>query len=294
MTPSKILVGVLAAATCVGQQTTTSLEETRTSQSSSTTTTMQTGSAAIAGNQAQRSRMATEMLRHVHQAREAIEQDNRIQALQHVKEARSAFDRLDQAMSAETSKVVPIYEELEQVSIIGPIKAAKQSSEGEGAGRASADRAAPGAVQEAAAEYTVISLDTTTVKPHLEAVEAALEQGNLRQADAGLKTIQSGVNLASVSSDLPLLRARQNLAMAHRLASEGRHQEAGAPLKEAAEALNTYATTLTGTRAAEATRMRDEIRDFARNIGQNPSDAAGQISTWWDRTTGWTASEPKQ
>jgi hypothetical protein len=40
--------------------------------------------------------------------------------------------------------------------------------------------------------------------------------------------------------------------------------------------------------------MRDEIRDFARNIGQNPSDAVGQISTWWDRTTGWTASEPKQ
>jgi hypothetical protein len=247
----------------------------------------------MAGNQAQRSRMAAEMLRHVDQARQAVERNNRTQALQHVKEARSAFDRLEQAMSADGGKVVPIYQELEQVSILGPIKAAKQSSEEEGAGRSSADRAAPAAVQESAAEYTVISLDTTAVKPHLEAVEAALEQGNLRQADAGLKTIQSGVSLASVSSDLPLLRARQNLAMAHRLASEGRYEEAGGPLKEAAEALNTYATTLTGTRAAEATRTRDEIRDFARNIGQNHSDAASQISTWWDRTTAWTNGEPR-
>ena len=310
MKPTKILIGALAAAFCFGQQSTTANQDTKTNQSRSSETSAQKDRAGMTGKQADLSRTAAEMLRHVNQARQAIEQDNRNEALKHVKQARSAFDNLDQTMSAESSKIVPIYEELESVSIIGPIRTAKQTSQEQESEqqseKSSADRSAgrsaaqedqtpaqAPAVQQMAAEYTIVALDTAAVKPHLEAVEAALEQGNLRQADAGLKTIQSGVTLASVASDLPLLRARRNLALAHQMASEGKSEQAAAPLKEAAEALSTYATTITGTRAAEANRMRDEIREFAGNIGQQ-EDAANRISQWWDRTTEWTATQPQQ
>ena len=72
-----------------------------------------------------------------------------------------------------------------------------------------------------AAEYTVIWLDTSAATPHLEAAEAALKQGNLAQADAGLQAIQASVALTTADADPPLLLARRSLAQAHRMVAEG-------------------------------------------------------------------------
>ena len=190
----------------------------------------------MSGERAARSQVASEMLRHIDQARLEIGKRDRIAATRHIGQAQNALRKLNPEAAAQgqsARNIVPIYEELEQASIIGPIQAAKQTSQAQSpesapAGRArqpapsSADRSATSPeVRKMAAEYTVIWLDTSAATPHLEAAEAAIKQGNLAQADAGLQAIQASVALTTADADPPLLLARRSLAQAHRMVAEG-------------------------------------------------------------------------
>jgi hypothetical protein len=99
--------------------------------------------------------------------------------------------------------------------------------------------------------------------------------------------------LVSVEADRPLVQARENLALARDLAQQGRYQEMAAPLRAAADALQSYQAEST-THAGDARDMARQMRSYAANLNpsanQNSSSMMQEIDTWWQTTRGWSSS----
>lgn len=205
--------------------------------------------------------------------------------------------------------LVPIYDELRQVSVLGPVEAAK---------RQSARVAQPGtAITDIDLQRTRVLLSTEAAQAHLGAARAALAgkgeaKGEARweDADAALSAVQSGVIFEFVETSLPLLKASQNLALARaRLSGKGADlADARAALIEAADALDSFAETATGTTAEEAGQMVIAIRALADDLESNAvqgkgkrrgqgqamiartGQQTGQIDRWWNKVSDWRAS----
>lgn len=83
-------------------------------------------------------------------------------------------------------------------------------------------KTAPGtSVESAAGQYTVVRVDVPMAENHLQAALQALNESDLRTANANLAAVQKGVTMVMVAADLPLLRARQNLALASAAVKSG-------------------------------------------------------------------------
>jgi hypothetical protein len=241
--------------------------------------------------------LASNVLTDTDQARRAIASNDKDTALQKVNHALDVVNMIQSASGAE-AQVVPIYTELQQVAIIGPIEAAKARKEGQAGGtRRSNTQSNPNttesrqtettpAVQEVKARYTSVSLDMGMAKDHLMAAKGALEKGSLEEADAALAAVQNGVVLTAVESDLPLLKARQNLILAKALAQQGR--DPSGPLKVAADALAEYAAISSDPHASEASKLRNEIE---ANLASATTD---KIDSWWTQTASWMSQRQTQ
>ncbi len=252
---------------------------------------------------------AARLLKHVHQARRAIASDDRDEVSNHVEQAQLLGLIVERVMPEVVVKakitagdleytdeeavkplVVPIYDELEKVSILGPVMQAKRDAED------------ATAVQTSTVPLTLdVKLRQTKVKLNvglamslLERAKKAIADGDLAIAGASLASIQTGVIFEYALSDLPLERARINLAEAQSLVEQGEYRGARFALKVASDSLQTYAKGVGDQQSKEAEQLRAEIDDLLRKTSQENAEAQellgsfeDTIAGWWDRITGW-------
>jgi len=232
-----------------------------------------------------RSAAAAQMLILTDQARHAIAKGNKPDAIQNVTGA------LDLAADAQGPRI-PIYAEMEQLSIVGPITAEKRRQTG-AADRLGPVKSSPD-VQEAS-EFTIISVDMEMAKAQLNAAKTALTSGTPQDADKALAMLQNRVDLLTVESHMPLLKARQNLYLAKTMAQQGRLGDAIIPLRTASEALTKYSKNPTARHADDAAKKRQEIDSQIGTLGEDAKAASTKIDIWWNQTVDWFSQEqPKQ
>ena len=277
---------------------------------------------------------AGRLLKHVHQARQAINQQHKQQAVGHIDKglmlaqiieravptyqvtARIQADNLTYEDKEQVKQLmVPIYAELEKVTLMGPLMAAKQEAGKNGGGghksmpgqpSQSGQPSRPSSVEQPSQSamtpvvagvelhHTHIMLDVSAAKEHLQAAKQALNNNKYEAADGALAAVQRGVNFAYVEVDLPLLRARENLMLAKAQVQAGQVQDARMLLEAAAQALETYAQHADKSRASQVQSLQKEIQNYAQQLPQqsqqgqqknqkNQQAVVEQIDEWWDR-----------
>lgn len=233
------------------------------------------------------SRLAARMIMETDMARKAIAANNRTQADQHINNALSLARQIKRLEP--NKNIIPIYAELESKSVLQPVLEARGQTQA--APRTDESQAQPPAegvvVQRTRGQFTFIGIDTANSVKQLEAAKAALDNNNPVAADDALRTVEDNVITAQVSKDMPLLRARQNLALAETYAKQGRSRDASAALNAAASGLASYASS-GGTHASEARALEQQVRSYSQKVGQQPpQQAAAQIGDYWNQTTSW-------
>lgn len=283
-----------------------------------------------------RSHLASELLKDTDQARKAISSSSNDQALICVNQALNAASSLRStaannpnsgANNNTNNRLVPVYTEWESASVIGPVVAEQsqrshqsgsnpparnqtgnQSSNQPGAQNShkSASQATPETVRNVTGSITTIGIDPQMAYTHLQAAKSALGQSNLKQADQALAAVQDSVLLESVKSDLPLLKARQNLALACQAIKRSDDTEASAALRSAGNGLDEYANAFAGSKAGQAEQLRQQIDSYAKNLASNSTrqtnsqnaqtksqsaqtnsqNAQNKVQNWWNQVSG--------
>jgi hypothetical protein len=271
---------------------------------------------------------AGRLLKHVHQARQAVNQQQKQQAIGHIDKGLMLVQIIESAVPTYqvTARIqsgnmtyedkeqvkqleVPIYAELEKVTLMAPLMAAKQeaakndraahkSMSGQQSQQSSSEQpsqpsrsAMTPVVAGVEMRHTHIMLDVSAAKEHLQAAKHALSNDKYEAADGALAAVQRGVGFAYVEVDLPLLRARENLMLAKAQVQAGQVQDARMPIESAAQALERYAPRADKPRAAQVQSLQKEIQNYAQQLSQQPQQGqqkkqqavVEQIDEWWDR-----------
>jgi hypothetical protein len=254
---------------------------------SKTTTKTTTSTTSTTRRKASVASQAANMLVKTDQARKAIAGNNKAEALRDVDQAMAFADQVPRTAGGQ---MVPIYQELEEVAVVSP-GAVAQTSRAQGyADRPEGAPQLEPSVRDVTGQYTSISVDMAGAKAHLAAAKAALQKDNFQQADSALAAVQNGVMLTSIESDLPLVRARQNLVLAKTMAQQGRAADAAPSLKAAADALQEYENTPGVQHASEAEQLRQEINSNLTSITGNSPDAVSKINGWSNQLSAWFPS----
>ncbi|MCO6429887.1 MAG: YfdX family protein [Deltaproteobacteria bacterium] len=244
---------------------------------------------------------AGRLLVHVDRARTALNQENSDDALRNINQGKTlakivennaSVYRVTTSISSGDLKystdervrslLIPIYTELERVSIIAPIAAAKQSEQAR-KDSAKLQREPAAKVTDVNLAATSIQLDVATANQQLKQAESAIRQGNLEEADQALERIQQSVAMSYVAVDLPLVQARQNLMLAEAYAQDGRTQDVKRLLQSVADSLEQYAKNADSAKEKEVKSLRDEIENTGQELQGEQQLATQQINDWWQQ-----------
>jgi len=245
------------------------------------------------------SQAGARLLLHVDKARQALAYKDKEEALNQINKGLTlariidrtapacqvnatikAGDLVYQDQSMEKMLDIPIYSELGQVSILAPIEAAKRDS-----AQKSQLTGIP-VVQDVELQHTAVTLDARMSKRQLKAAKTMLDNDQPEPADQALAAIQtSGVSFTYAETDLPLIRARENLTLAKDLLTQQRPEAARTALHEAAHALSSYGRQVDETRASQVKSLRQQITELSQNLENNQAGAAERISHLWDQVT---------
>ncbi len=200
--------------------------------------------------------LASSVLDHTIKARTAIAAGDAAAARRDVDEGLRQATRARAALEAFGKPlVVPLSEEVETTSTIGPMKRGKPI-----------DRKA--SVREVEVEHRSVTLDVGMAQDKLTAARAALDRGDTAAADAQLAALAQGAEEQTVLQDPALLKARQNLLLARTRVEQGRYKDAEAPLRTAANALG------------EDSPMGRDIANYAKRIRRDNTGALDRIDAW--------------
>jgi len=251
---------------------------------------------------------AGRILKHVNDARVAIEEEKKKAALQDVKKGLTLVKIIEQAVprmkvkaeiqagdikyqheEEKKQSLIPIFEELDQVDVVGPTKGAK-TEKGSKSGKSPS---VPPAVTFAGIEFTSLDLNLPLAKRNLTRAKKALEDNRSDDADLALLDIQTrGVLFGLVEEYLPLREAADNLKLAEYEFKNGQTKEALAALKVASDALKDYEKTAGENRSKDVKKLHQEIDDLSGKL-EHQKDQKGvvkKIASWWDRVTKWLKS----
>jgi len=239
---------------------------------------------------------AAEILKHVNEARMAIGKKDMKAAGAHVDQGLVLVKIINETVPTfqvettikagqlnyvdkENSKlpIVPIYDELQRVSVMAPVEAAKKEASKSGV---------PVAV-DVELIHTRADLNVDLAREGLQAAKDSIQKDDSRTADNALASIQTGVIFNYAKMDLPLEKIRENLLLAKNLVDVGKNKEAKAALDVAGDALMDYEKGAGVSRASESKALREEIQKLSQDIEKNSKGAADQIMGWWDKVRKW-------
>ena len=251
---------------------------------------------------------AGRILKHVDQARKALAKQDKNTALAQVDKGLSLAMIIEQTIPPVLVKatikagtiqyqdedqvkrlVVPIYQELDTVSIVGPVVAAKKESASKDTTQAN-KAPAKEKVEELGEDYASVTLNVEEAKAYLENAKDALTKGKFDEAGKDLATIQEGVTLVYDVESGPLADARQDLVRAQMYLNDDSPKQAERALKDAAESLSRYEKS-GGKHQDEARTIRDEMAALSKELAQEKQGPVDKIKEklmgWWDRVRSW-------
>jgi hypothetical protein len=264
------------------------------------------------------SKMAVQAVRLTDEARQAIINKDQHSAQNDVDRAVSLLKQVETKLpnnKNDKTHVVPIFAELEQTSFLQPVLTAKNQNQGQQS--ANADKAnystnktmannsqssalpqsdqpaqTPEIVNRVEGGYSYIGLDVDAAMEHLQAAKQQLANNEPGKADLELARAQQSVDTGSISTDMPLVRARENLALARDEVSSGKYSQAKAELKAAANALNNYAQDSQAQHAKDAKNLMTEIKSQTASMQGSHGVDRQKIDTWWNEIANWTGQKP--
>ncbi len=226
--------------------------------------------------------MAVGVLEQSRLARAAAASRDTAGALDHIAQAaKLASDIQRQPHDASRPLLVPVYTDIDSVSMYGPVKRGKNDE------LTARRMKRQTSVRETTAEITRASLNIGEAADRLEAARAALERRDFAGADAALAGVENAVVRESANRNAPLLRARQNLGLARARVLENKFKDAAAPLRAAADALDDYRRISPGPQGVTAASMAHDIRTFADAVHRLHGDALQKIDAWMGPVNQW-------
>ena len=220
------------------------------------------------------------LLTDTQQARRAIRENNTQLAEADVNKALQTANQLTSTHTG-NGNLIPLYSEIGEYTMMGTPRRTNASQ-----ANANANGSTHVAVRRVVGNYTSVALDVNLAKTHLEAAQQALNSGNMQAAQQALRGVEDSVMETEVATDMPLLRARENLMLARWAVNKGEYGEAHAALRSASQALATYDES-GGSHASDAQQLRSQIASYNQSIRQNHADASAKIESWWNQVSGW-------
>jgi len=251
---------------------------------------------------------AGRILKHVNDAREDIQEEKKKEALEDIEQGLTLVKIIEKAVppvkvkaeiqagdikyqheEEERQTLIPIFEELDQVDVVGPTKEVKK----EKGSKSGKKRPVSSAVTYSGIEFTSLDLNLPWAKRNLIRAKKALEDNRSDDADMALLNIQTrGVLFGLVEDYLPLREAADNLKLAEFELKNGQTSEAKAALTGASDALKDYEKIAGENRSKDVKKLHEEIDDLSGKL-EHQNDREGvtkKISSWWDRVTKWLKS----
>lgn len=224
------------------------------------------------------------VLQQTDEAKQAVRDRNKQLALTNINEALSHLDQASTiARSENLGSTVPIFAEFGTTAVIGPIQPAKAQTGQPGAAQQPLTdeerQYQTPVVRDIEAEYTDLAINLDTARTHLEAARDALQKNDFATADSALTAVQSGVMVRQAETDMPLVRARLNLALAEQHINQGNYDQARAPLQEASDALAAYS----GQHTREVTQIQSDLTSLLENYDQARPQAAERVHRMWNQ-----------
>ena len=239
-----------------------------------------------------------------------------------------AGKELPAAGNKNNSHVVPIFAEMEQTSFLQPVLTAK-SQVGSGQGSQSASNRSsqhqqsasntqnqesenqvsasnqnpsaqesalpqsdrPPVVKRVEGGYSYIGLDLNAAKEHLQAAKQYLSKNEPGKADLELARTQDSVDTGAVTTTMPLVRARENLALARNEVKNNKYSKAKVNLAAASKALNQYGTQSQAKHAEDAKSLGSQIESYSSSIQSKHKEALSKIDNWWNQLADWTGQK---
>ncbi len=268
------------------------------------------------------SKMAVHALRLTDQARRALINKDQNRASNDVDQALSLLNQAEQKMPVnknDNTHVVPIYAELEQTSFLQPVLTAKGQSQGEqpsAANKGPQSNSAsnnsqtannsqssalpqsdqprqnrPEVVKWVEGGFSYIALDVDGAREHLQAARQALKNNDPGKADLELARAQESVDTGTIGTNMPLVRARENLSLARSDVSSGEYPQAKADLTAAANALKNYSKNGQAPHAQDAGKLSSQIQSAASTVRSKQTAASQKIDNWWNQLANWTGQK---
>lgn len=247
---------------------------------------VQSGGSGMSMNHASKhrrfSRQGLRILAQIEQARQSIAANQTQTAMEHIQ--RALAERSQLAMTVQKAGqpiLVPLYWEMDETSVLGPVLAARSD------GGRQPSKSAPITVEEAGTQYTFVGLDLNKVERRLVAAQTALKNNDPKSADASLRHIGDELVVLKVKDEFPLLAARENLGLAEIAIRSGHYKEAAAALQQASITLGQYASESSAHRPYEAKGLSQQIDALSKTVQQNHAGAADRIAGWWEKVNQW-------
>jgi YfdX protein len=226
--------------------------------------------------------LGASVLQHADIARQALANHDTKAAQDHIAQALAATDRIKAASpGAEEPLRVRLASALDAVSTIVPAKR-----------RGSADRLkSNSSVSEVNGTYTATTLNVSSARNHLLAAQSALKAGDNEAAANDIAAVQSDVTTTTMSGDLPLVQAKNDLAIALARVRDGKYKDAILPLNSASRALDRFVHQEPRPHHADmAAKMSLEMNAYAERIEKDHADAADRLAGWLEHVNGWFSS----
>ena len=140
------------------------------------------------------------------------------------------------------------------------------------------------AEEDAQVVNTKVALDVKQVRDSLEKAASAISAKNYGDAQVALFNAEQSTFTDETISELPLVTARENLALAKELAKSKDYDGASFALNHAKDALKEYQKTAEKDKAAQLAKLQTEISALQTEIAKDKPSVAANIEK---RISGW-------
>ena len=244
---------------------------------------------------------AGRLLRHAYEARGALEAKDKAAATENIDKALSLVAIIEQAVPSYTVKsrisagdlsyededsvkptIIPIFDELDKVSLIAPLRQAKAEKDKQ---TGETGKPAPVEVTCDVVENVRVSLDLGVAKAGLSVAKEKLAKDDTDSAERALAMVMASLSYSLIEAELPLDRARENLMLAKAAIEDKDTAEAKAVLAEVGRELDAYAKGANEADRAAIATLRKEMSELSTKLKGDESDKGlvATIEGWWDR-----------
>ena len=221
--------------------------------------------------------LASQLLGDASAARSALMNDDVATANHDIDEAMAAHDKmLDLNRANGSATIVPIFSDLEDTTVLSPGKTTKPA--------AASNAVTPVTVRSNDAQYTYVAIDLNKALARLNAAKTALRNKNTQAAEDSLAAIGTDLIATTDATDVPLLTAREDLALAQQALQAKDMTAASTDLHQASTSLKAYDRP---GHSADAQRLANDIQTAMPLTAASAPSTSAKIDAWWSSVKGW-------